>query len=432
MQPEVNKFYYFPLKVLLTFLVFTCLLFAFGAIMWPVSNPLTTFTFLAIVHFSFYLGYRYGVKIYRIKKKKNKLRIDPISLFSFCAVVYLLWAIPTLLSRWGVGSLSPSTIIDKVTEGINNPKVGYLAKIDAVGTERSLYSYANFFISGITYMVIPLAAAFWKKLNVWQKTMALAVLFIEVILWIGIGTNKGVFDVFLIISFTAIAGNWQAVYNNRKKIIIYFTIFLVVVIFYFLNNIFARTGVTTDNVNFQEIQIMFTGTQDVRVNANNPLIKSFSPLTQTAIVTLEGYLTIGYYCMSLALKEPYFDCTYGFGNSWQTIDLFKLFTGKDLLPSTYLHKIELHNGVDPMIAWHSIYTWIANDVSFFLVPLVIFFIGRFFATAWLDSLNRNSVFSPVICSMFVLMVFYFFANNQVLSFSFFPFLLSFYLWRKSR
>ncbi len=76
---------------------------------------------------------------------------------------------------------------------------------------------------------------------------------------------------------------------------------------------------------------MFTGNLDIRPNPDNFLIKYFNPLTQIAIITLEGYLTIGYHSLSLALSETSFDWTYGFGNSYATIDLFKLFTNVDLL-----------------------------------------------------------------------------------------------------
>jgi hypothetical protein len=64
--------------------------------------------------------------------------------------------------------------------------------------------------------------------------------------------------------------------------------------------------------------------------------------------------------------------------------------------------------------WSSIYPWIASDVSFPGVFVVVFLIGRLFAQSWADTLRGSNPFAVSIFAQFVLMLLYFPANNQLL------------------
>jgi hypothetical protein len=431
MQAHLRSFYFFPLRTLLSFLIFTCLFFAFGPISWPIKYGFLLFIFLLIVHLALYLGYLYGVKSYRIKVSKNKKMIDPVHLFNISAITYLVWAIPTIMNKWGISTLSPTILLQKVIIGFNTPQLGYASKVEQLTThQRGFYSYANFLISAITFMAIPLALANWSRLSLFQRFISVLIVFIEIISWVGIGTNKGIVDLIVIFSFITVGGNSRYVFKNKKKLLIIATFLAFGGIAFFLNNVLSRVNIDS-KASFTDLQVMFTGNQVVKANPDNFLIRSFSVPIKIAICSIEGYLTMGYYSLNFALGER-FDWTYGFGNSWGSMSLWQLLTGQDLMPLTYLSKIDKHYGIDPAISWHSIYTWLASDLTFFGVPFFIFFVGKFLAESWLDSLHKNSAFAPVICSLFVLMVFYFFANNQVMSFSLTPLLFSFIMWRFTR
>lgn len=79
--------------------------------------------------------------------------------------------------------------------------------------------------------------------------------------------------------------------------------------------------------------------------------------------------------------------------------------------------LEEYYGIDMYINWHSAYLWIANDVTFIFVPLIVFIIGLYFGRVWKDALFGHNPWAYPVLGYMIVEVFYFFANNQVPSFS---------------
>src|SRR4029077_7173796 len=86
---------------------------------------------------------------------------------------------------------------------------------------------------------------------------------------------------------------------------------------------------------------------------------------------------------------------------------------RNIKKKAYPVRIEKY-GWDAQGLWSSIYPWIASDVSFPGTLVVVFLVGRLFALSWLDTLRGGNPFAVVMFSMFVIMLFYFPANNQML------------------
>jgi hypothetical protein len=86
--------------------------------------------------------------------------------------------------------------------------------------------------------------------------------------------------------------------------------------------------------------------------------------------------------------------------------------------------------------WHSIYPWIASDVSFPGTIFIVFFIGRLFAFSWIDSLQGSNPFAIAAFAQLLTMLFYFPANNQCLqsgeAFTSFLFIITFWLYYRRR
>jgi hypothetical protein len=150
---------------------------------------------------------------------------------------------------------------------------------------------------------------------------------------------------------------------------------------------------------------------------------------------LIDYITHGYYGLYLSLEEPFVPM-FGIGNSmFLYFNAVKITGDETILDRPYPVRVEQHH---PWLAygkWHSIYPWIASDVSFPGTILVVFFIGRLFAMAWLDTLKGENPFAVAVLAQFVIMLFYFSANNQVLGsgeafFGFYGLLIIWFLNRK--
>jgi len=136
------------------------------------------------------------------------------------------------------------------------------------------------------------------------------------------------------------------------------------------------------------------------------------PNAQVGVYGLTIYLTQGYYALYLSLKEPFIPM-FGIGHSMfllnQVADFPDLaFVGQLPFPM----RIEKYSW-NAYGLWSSIYPWIASDVSFPGTLLVVFIIGRLLAQSWLDTLRGENPFAVAAFAQFLIVLFYFPANNQV-------------------
>jgi hypothetical protein len=131
------------------------------------------------------------------------------------------------------------------------------------------------------------------------------------------------------------------------------------------------------------------------------------------VVALTGYLTQGYYALSLSLERPFMPM-FGVGNSMflyrNAARITGIYTIEEMPYPVQIEK----DGWDAYGRWSSIYPWIASDVSFPGVIVIVFLIGRLFALCWLDSLTGNNPFAIIMFTQFIIMLYYFPANNQAL------------------
>ena len=127
-------------------------------------------------------------------------------------------------------------------------------------------------------------------------------------------------------------------------------------------------------------------------------------------VSFSSYFTQGYYGMSLAMELPW-QPMYGVGNSMFLVDLISdHFT--DIDPYTYQVRME-PMGWDSDIQWHSMYTWLANDVSFYGVVIVMLLIGIVFGAMFKDAITSGNPFAKMGIFYFMLMLIFIPCNNQL-------------------
>lgn len=172
------------------------------------------------------------------------------------------------------------------------------------------------------------------------------------------------------------------------------------------------------------------------VSKNNSIKIPFYSTTNTTnippeimefYIKVSTYLTQGYYGMSLALDEK-FDTTYGVGHSYFLLDQFKYFFNIDLIPRTYQFKI--HEDWDRLVQWHSFYSQVANDVSFYGVIVLMFLLGYLLSAIFISAIRDNNLVAKTILPLFAIMFMYMPANNQIFNFmeSMFSFWTLLFMW----
>ena len=397
-----NSFLYLPLKISLGFIIFSELLVFIGPIDFGIKNPISLFIYLLIVNIAFYMGYKVGIKKY--KPLYSHIGIKIIELI---IVLGLILHFIKMNEMWLSHGLSFS--VENLLLAIFRPADAYFSE----SLESSQASSLTAFLSPITWASIPLGIYKWKHLSRFFKLLVVLTIIIEIFSWLGIGTRKGLFDVIVIVFFIVIIQS-KDYFSGRKipRKFLFTTMFLAAFfVFYFIFSNLARYNLGMDEMG------SFNFKKDIR-----HLYSEYCPTwLLVSLYNIDSYLCQGYYALSIGLSIGIISPTF-LGMSWFTMVIANKF-GYDPMPGTYMTLLEQY-GIDAKINWHTIYLWLANDFTFIGVPFVIFIIGYFFAKTWCDSIHGKNDCAIPIFSLFLIMVFYFYANNQVLSFS----LIAFFFW----
>ena len=126
-----------------------------------------------------------------------------------------------------------------------------------------------------------------------------------------------------------------------------------------------------------------------------------------AIAIFIGYLCQGYYGLSGCLELP-FVWSWGLGHS----DVLSRYAGnfigdpgffRDL---TYPVRYEAVSGYRVGHHWHTIYPWLASDVTFAGALAVVGGFGWLFARSWRDLVDKRNPFAAAFFSQILLLMFF--------------------------
>ena len=385
-----------PILFFSVYLMVTVLLFAFGPWRWPVRNPLELYSFLFYSQIALFFGYSLGA----LRRPRGYYAgWSAGKLIAISLVLNLTLLVPTSLSR--TGSMVPNMI-----EGLRNPGVVYYLKIERGAAGGNLIEYIRILLAPILTIYFPLAVFFWPRISRKLKIASIFVTIWLAAIWIAIGTNKGVADVFLLLPWLLWASNMSGIFKLGRKFkmalvagaVTLFVLFFVV----FTNGFVARTNGGTYSLEYL----------GAIVDQEHPMVRLLPSNVSAGVIALSSYLTQGYYGLSLSLQVPFLP-NYGIGNS---MFLYKnaaeVLNKPDLETRPYPLRLQQY-GWDGYLYWSSIYPWIASDVTFPGTILVVALIGYLFARTWLETVYTRNPFAVAVYAQFSIMLFYFSANNQL-------------------
>lgn len=411
----INQSLMLPMKIVQIYLCSTIILYILGPFEWPTHNSLLFYTFLFMVQFALFFGYKTSmnnVKQFNAKVKNNKRFLR---LLKIMIVINLIFIILNATRYTGLSSISFQGLFEKVQYGLLNPFQQYQAKFDTANFGGKILTYSSTLLAPLLWSTLPLSLLYFKKLNILFKLLTIFALLGEAFRWIGTGTNKGVFDLLIICAVVALIMRMQNTYTvsllnfkkkRKRRGILYFSLLIILGTTYFSNAIGSRV-----NENWYNIS-MSTGR--VPIEFNSFLMNLCPAFLQPTMIYLASYVCQGYYALSMALTLPWTPM-FGVGNSMFLMDKFSTLYGANLYQYTYQSKLQIY-GWDQFVNWHSIYVWLANDIHFIGVIPLMFVLGFFFAEITKDAvIQKQRIASVILCLLFI-MFFYFPANNQVLSY----------------
>lgn len=425
-QPGENvsrKVVYFPLLLVETYLAVSVLLFAFGPWPWRVADPFALYTFLVLAQAFLGIGYWLGANKRNVTgvtgKKPDVARIIRISLYANC-----LWIVPKFILRTKLQDFSLDAIIGQIAFGLTDPASAHAATGDfsVNGTFNLIYVL----FTPLLYLGLPLTIYNWKSVGKRVKILFFLVIFADILSWASTGTSKGIIDlaiIFLSVIAPVMALKWGKYRFRHKAALLVVVMALIVGAMGFFQAMqFSRRG---ENISTYDRHF------NMYMDEENILVQGMSLEYKAGVGYFLNYLNQGYYALSLAVQEP-FTFSWGLGNSMFWSSICNAVTGYNPAADSYPAKLEKY-GVDQLVNWHTFYAWFASDLTFPGVVVLMAFLGYYFALSWTSTMKKENPYSVVIFSLFVMMILYIPANNQVLDFTptAFAFPVIFGKWLKS-
>ena len=182
-----------------------------------------------------------------------------------------------------------------------------------------------------------------------------------------------------------------------------FTLLIMVVLYAFDFIMGARIGDKTSTVPI--------GNSVVYLDKQTPLWMLTPSALHPLLSYLSRYVALPYHALAMSFDVP-FETTFGIGHSWFLLDNFPFFSA-DLWDRTYMMKMEQMFEYSHWASWHTAYLWFANDFSHIGVPVILFLLFRVFGKSWRTYITSGNVLSLLFFMLFVKMMIYISANNQV-------------------
>jgi hypothetical protein len=203
----------------------------------------------------------------------------------------------------------------------------------------------------------------------------------------------------------------ETIYHQVKKKGHYVITLMVIALFslsgflYILSARYSAIGINEVNINEKIFHYL-------NIDKEHFVFTVFGNDLGFVLSMFSGYLTGGYYGLSLSMQQP-FVWTYFVGNSYSLTVLLSRFLG---LPVTVMDSYPYRSGMETGWAetkWHSIFPWFASDFTFIGTLFLFSFVAYIYAVAWKEAYLYRNPISVLLFSTLTLGLIYVPANNQL-------------------
>ena len=359
--------------------------------------------YLCIINIGFYIGSK--GKIIEVVNSKNKFQyIYSILSYSLFIAVFLQIVNFAFLVSEGKISLDLSSLGSNYVSYYEN----YNEKKDVESFSRDF----NFLlISSVPKFISLCLGLFYFKILKRKEKIKLILLIMLILLndTIAKGNQKSIGD---IVIFGLLAFVVNVDFEKYKKKLYYVSLLTGILLLFFMGySQYSRY--TSRDLDIKDIN------QNVYEYASfdleHPMFKVFGDKIGFGIsFFVTSYLSDGYYGLSKCLELD-FEWTYGFGNSLALQATYDKVTGENIYNQTYLGRMEKEYNIQGKAQWHTIFPWLASDITFVGALLIFFPISYIYGKSWKEAIiYKNPVSYIMVCLLTVMFVFVP-ANNQILS-----------------
>ncbi len=417
MTSKFNGIARFPIRLTLFYVAATLFVFAFGPFDWPVDNWLILLGFMAAVMLALWLGFRFALARPAAAGSCHP-SCDPwrqIILFgSAMSVIILFVAAPVYTGRmpW------------EVLSALGDQGAAYDAmqdQLELTAGARGPVALARILTWPLVFAVIPLGVLHWRELRAGWRMLVLTTLGSIAVSSILRGTDREIADLMAMIgSASAVLVARTMVHEGLvlRKLLYRFRLAAVVGL-----ALIAVAGALF--IQRKEERAANTTTLCVAQSQQEPAgfcadfdhpwfaLLGLDDWQRYALSMAAAYFSQGYYGLSLALDLPEFRSTRGLGNAPFAMAAYTSLTGDETLyQNSYTFRLR-EAGWSDEHEWSTMFPWLANDISFPAVPLLMLLIGAGFGASWRDAVFSRDDRAAVVFAVFAIMMGYLPANSQV-------------------
>jgi len=327
--------------------------------------------------------------------------IAPVALGGTLSVFFSYASLSAYAQSW-----NPLRLLTSVSRSIQNPAAAYAAN-HAVSAEAGTWiTKASTLAAPLTFAAFALGLYHFRKMPLAVRALVVADGLLQLFTAVVRGMNFGVFKVTAVVLTVTLLSMLSRMPRRslRRSTFYARAVALALTLVAFLGYFSVTTG---DRLSASQPSVI----AGIPIDYTSPLISHLPESLQQPAVLLSLYLGQGYHGLSLALDHT-FSSTYGLGNSMFVMNNVKRSFGWDLFPRTYIHK--MNPAWSESQNWHTAYTWFANDVSLWGVPVVMFGVGCLLSVV-LRGAMREDALAIAVLPLLMMMMFFLPANNVVIS-----------------
>ncbi len=355
-----------PILCVVGFNLLTLFVFITAPVKWKTDNLPELCFFVLLCQLLVLLGFRLGRHTGGIPTTKLPFFCGD-RLVRYLFAIYILTFPISYAYRMEFAPFDIDGMVSRLLAGLRDPHFGYAWTLEKASGGSIRWS-AYFVISVFNQLFFAASFLHWQRLGRGRRIVFGILLFIELFYWVGIATSFGVVTLVTTFALSSMfwpvrVGKWRTrkVWSN----ILLLSALLAVSVVFFAYNLYRRS-------NFIEIDITQYEIAQSSIILDHPALAIVPERLKPTYLMVVSYLSQGYYHTCFAFDLD-FRSTMLLGNNPALISLAKAF-GIDVWKDTYMHRLQ-RIGIDEYGVWHSAYTWFASDVSFYGVPVVLFFLG---------------------------------------------------------
>lgn len=379
----------------------------FGPKVYEDYNKGIVFFFIICYVFAVFAGFKKGynspVRVYSNRKLDEDKLIKLFKIALSCSIILFL---VNILYQGATGRLNLSSSVGEnyidYYKYYNDKKTGGVFTFEIL--QLTLAAIPKF-------LSLVLGFFYFNKLSKQYKGLFICfILLIILTQTISLGNQKSIGDLVIFFAITLLIRSMRLDRVSRVKLLRK-TFSILLVLFMFLSySQYSRLnsrGISAIDINDHVASYSY-------FDLEHPIFDVFGYKIGFGItVFVTGYLTNGYYGLSKCLEMP-FEWTYGAGNSVALTNIVEKSTGVEIYSKSYLSRMEETYNIPGKKHWHTIFPWIASDISFYFIPFLFYGVAFYYGKSWKEVIIFNNPVALLLFALLTVMFVFVPANNQIL------------------